>query len=186
MSEIKPTQLEGIQVQLRSTIGGDAELLFPNYFGSVSSSRFLSRLPHSSIEQTRQFLEKWTLEAWKTPGVPFAWVIAKIGDSEPVGIFLIFQKNHIVEIHYGISEVHRGRGFASEACEIATKWLLEHKSTQRVWTAVDIDHIATQRVLENAGYQRDEILRNWSVLPAFGQGARDAVSYSKAKKDLVD
>ncbi len=186
MSDIQPTQLVGPRLQLRFTVDGDAELLFANYFGSASSSRFLSRLPHSSIEQTIQFLKQWTLEAWKAPGVPFAWVIAKIENSEPVGIFLIFQKNDIAEIHYGISEKHRSCGFASEACDIVTKWLLTQKSIQRVWTAVDIQHIATQRVLENAGFQKNKILKNWQVLPAFGPDARDAISYSKVQKSLAD
>jgi ribosomal-protein-alanine N-acetyltransferase len=181
MNGIKPIQLESGRLLLRSSVEGDTELLFPGYFGSVESSQFLSRHPHSSFEQTNSFLKQWTQEAWQTPGVPFAWVIAKLESLEPVGIFLVFPKGEIAEIHYGISEGHRGCGFATEACGLAVSWLLGQRSIQRVTTAVDLEHTATQRVLENAGFQKGEILKNWSVLPAFGPQARDAVSYSKTK-----
>ncbi len=113
MSDVKPVRLESGRLQLRSAVKGDAELLFAGYFGSVESSRFLSRKPYTSVEQTNAFLKKWTQEAWHTPGVPFAWVIAKLESLEPVGIFLVFPKGDVVEIHYGISENHRGQGFAS-------------------------------------------------------------------------
>jgi ribosomal-protein-alanine N-acetyltransferase len=181
MIELKPMRLESTRLQLREAVNGDAETLFVNYFSSVSSSRFLSRLAHSSIEQTKRFLDQWTHQAWKVSGTPFAWVIAKLEDEEPIGIFLVFQKEYHAEIHYGISETRRGQGFASEACDAATKWLLSQNVIQKVWTAVDIEHVATQRVLENAGFQKDGILRNWAVLPAFGPQARDAIAYSKSK-----
>jgi ribosomal-protein-alanine N-acetyltransferase len=181
MSELKPMRLESPRLQLREAVNGDAEILFVNYFSSVSSSRFLSRFAHSSIEQTKRFLDQWTNQAWKLPGTPFAWIIEKLEDAEPIGIFLVFQKDSHAEIHYGISETCRGQGFASEACDTATKWLLSQNLIQKVWTAVDIEHVATQRVLEKAGFQKGEILRNWAVLPAFGSQARDAIAYSKSK-----
>ncbi|WP_413580863.1 GNAT family N-acetyltransferase [Bdellovibrio sp. HCB288] len=178
---VKPVKIESPRLQLRSTVSGDAELLFKHYFSSVESSKFLSRLPHGSIEQTKQFLQKWTVAAWSEAGAPFAWVISKVDSAEPVGVFLVFPKNHLAEIHYGISELHRGQGFATEACELATHWLLEQSTVQSITTAVDLEHTATQRVLEKAGFKRDSVLKNHSVLPAFGSAARDAVSYTKSK-----
>ena len=148
------------------------------------SAKFLARQSYQSVEQVVEFLNKWTLYAWKTPGAPFAWVISGIENSEPIGIFLVFPKKDIVEIHYGISEKHTGRGYASEACDLATTWLLEQQGIESIQTAVDIEHVATQRVLEKAGFEKIEILKNYLVLPAFGPESRDAILYKKSKVSL--
>jgi RimJ/RimL family protein N-acetyltransferase len=181
MGELKPTELKGSRIQLRSFKKGDAVPLFNHYFGSSSSSKFLTRQPYKSIEQVEDFLNQWTRNAWNSPGSPFAWVISEIVESEPIGIFLVFPKKQEVEIHYGISEMHTGRGYASEACDLATAWLLEQSGIEQVQTAVDIEHFATRRVLEKSGFRKKEILKNWLVLPAFGPASRDAILYQKNK-----
>ena len=185
MNDLRPIPLNSQRLVLRPSVDGDADYLFASYFGSLSASRFLSRAPHSSVGQTNDFLDKWTLLAWQEAGKPFAWVIAKRETNEPVGIFLVFQKENIAEIHYGVSEQHSGQGMASEACETAANWLLEQDYIQKVWTAVDTDHAATQRVLEKAGFVKEGLLKNWAVLPAFGEEARDAVAYSKIKRSPI-
>jgi RimJ/RimL family protein N-acetyltransferase len=58
---------------------------------------------------------------------------------------------------------------------------LNKPTIQRVWTAVDVEHIATRRVLEKIGFQSEGLLRSWAVLPAFRSQARDAVPYSRVK-----
>ncbi|QDK44759.1 hypothetical protein DOM22_06065 [Bdellovibrio sp. ZAP7] len=185
MVELKPTELKGYRIQLRSLKKGDAVPLFHHYFGSTSSSKFLARQPYKSIEQVDDFLNQWTQNAWSSAGSPFAWVIADIVASEPIGIFLVFPKMQEVEIHYGISEMHAGHGYASEACDLATTWLLDQKGIELVQTAVDVEHFATQRVLEKSGFQKKEILKNRLVLPAFGPESRDAILYQKNKLALA-
>jgi ribosomal-protein-alanine N-acetyltransferase len=173
-----PKTLQGKNLQLRGVFPEDDVVLFANYFGSVEASRFLSRLPHPSVEHTGEFLNKWCGEAWATPEQSFAWVVADLR-NEPLGIFLVFLNKHIAEIHYGISPRHSGQGYASEAVQIATDWLIAQPSIQRIWTAVDKEHHATQKVLMKNGFQSEGVLRSWAVLPAFGLSARDAIAYSK-------
>lgn len=79
-----------------------------------------------------------------------------------------FAKRHAVEIHYGIGTSHDGQGFATEAAAAVTYWLLSSPPIQRVWTAVDVELVASRRVLEKLGFHCEGILRAWAVLPAFG------------------
>lgn len=181
MLELKPTKIKSSRIQLRPTIEGDALPLFTQYFGSQAASKFLAREPYSSIEQVEAFLKKWTLESWKSPGLPFAWVIARADDSHPVGIFLVIPQKYEVEIHYGVSVRFQGQGYASEACGLVTKWILDCDQIECVRTAVDLEHLATQKVLEKNGFRKEGLLKNHLVLPSFGPEPRDAISYKKSR-----
>ncbi|MEK2690340.1 GNAT family N-acetyltransferase [Bdellovibrio sp. GT3] len=185
MGGIRPKELKSSRLCLRQEMNGDASPLFLHYFGSMESSKFLARQPYRSVEQVETFLKKWTRDAWVSPGEPFAWVISKIDGSEPIGIFLVFIKLQEAEIHYGISAEHIGCGYASEACSLATNWLLEQDEVTSISTAVDIEHIATQRVLEKSGFLKVETLKDRLVLPAFGSESRDAISYRKTTRSKI-
>jgi RimJ/RimL family protein N-acetyltransferase len=73
------------------------------------------------------------------------------------------------------------QGFVTEAVGAVANWLLNKPNIQRVRTAVDVEHVAIQRVLEKMGFQNEGLLRSWAVLSAFGAHARDAVPYSLVK-----
>lgn len=176
-----PTKLQSSRLQLRPTIEGDALPLFTHYFGSQAASKFLTRRSYTSIEQVEDFLKKWTVDSWRSPGLPFAWVIAKVDDSLPIGIFLVFPGKQEAEIHYGISEIYQGQGYASEACGLATNWILDCNQIECVRTAVDLEHLATQKVLEKNGFRKEGLLKNHLVLPSFGPEPRDAISYKKSR-----
>lgn len=165
------------RLSLRSGRAEDAGPLFEGYFGSGEASRFLGRRPHAAIDDTRAFIDRWCGEDWGASGA-FAWIVAAAPSGYPIGMVLVIARQHMAEIHYGIAPAASSKGYATEAVVAATDWMLA-QGLQRVWTAVDVEHLASRRVLDKAGYMREGVLRNWAVLPAFGSQARDAVAYSR-------
>jgi ribosomal-protein-alanine N-acetyltransferase len=178
---LSPESLYTPRLELRRAEPLDALTLHTSYFSSPEVSRFLGRLSYSALTQTQALLDRMCVAAWTEPASSCAWVVANRLTHEALGIVFVFAKRHVVEIHYGIGVDHHRQGFATEAVAAATNWLLSIPNIQRVWTAVDVEHLATRRVLEKLGFQSEGLLRSWMILPAFGSLARDAVPYSRIK-----
>jgi ribosomal-protein-alanine N-acetyltransferase len=178
---LSPVILHTPRLELRSAVPTDALTLHMSYFSSTETSRFLGRSPHSELTQTQALLDRMCVAAWAEPASSCAWVVANRLTHEAIGIVFSFAKRHVVEIHYGMGLGHHRQGFATEAVAAVTTWLLNQSTVQRLWTAVDVEHTATRRVLEKVGFQSEGLLRSWAVLPTFGAQARDAVPYSRIK-----
>ena len=61
-------------------------------------------------------------------------------------------ENGSVEIGYGIEELHRCNGYATEAVMAATKWALSHQNVKSVTAQTDPDNIISQKVLLHNGF----------------------------------
>jgi RimJ/RimL family protein N-acetyltransferase len=55
------------------------------------------------------------------------------------------------EIGYWIGAPYRGRGFATEAAQLALAWAARHLPPGRVGAYVDAENVASRRVLANCG-----------------------------------
>ncbi len=83
-----------------------------------------------------------------------------------------------VELGYVIAREYWRRGIATEASRAVTDWALEQASLWRVWAFVDVDNVASARVLEKIGMTREGILHKWVVHPALGSEPRDCFVYA--------
>ena len=63
------------------------------------------------------------------------------------------------EIGYGVRSDERGRGFASEGLAAVSRWMLTDGGLQRAWLTANTDNLASVRVAEKAGFQREGTLR---------------------------
>ena len=179
---LKPKELHGSLVNLRAVLETDSEQLFDSYFQSPEVARFLSRAPHGSVSQTQAVLQKWCEWGTRVNKSNFGWVISDAKSDCPVGVLYLMHDGVAAEVHYGIGVPFWNQGYASEAVQMATNWLLSHDAVQSVWTAVDTENIKTRRVLEKAGFEHDGVLANWAILPAFSEKtARDAIRYRRLR-----
>ena len=83
-----------------------------------------------------------------------SWVITLddvvIGDC---GSFSWPDEGGVVEIGYGLAEPFRGNGYATEAAEGMCRWLFsEARATAIIATDVDVDNVASRRVLCKLGF----------------------------------
>jgi RimJ/RimL family protein N-acetyltransferase len=64
------------------------------------------------------------------------------------------------EIGYMVAPAARGRGVASRAVELLTRWGFDELGLIRLELRIDVQNSASECVAERAGYQRDGVLRN--------------------------
>ena len=68
-----------------------------------------------------------------------------------------------------------------EALKAIINWGLDQNQIFRVWAFCDIENIASAKVMEKAGMQREGILRKWLKISNLGDIPRDCYSYSIVK-----
>jgi RimJ/RimL family protein N-acetyltransferase len=87
----------------------------------------------------------------------------------------------IGEAGYWVKRGARGRGIATRALALLSRWALGEKELGRFQVRVDVENEASQRVAEKAGFVREGVLR--SSLELKGE-RRDVVMYSLVRDDL--
>ncbi|MEU4220643.1 GNAT family protein [Actinoplanes sp. NPDC026623] len=85
------------------------------------------------------------------------------------------------EIGYGVRAGRRGRGYATGAARAVGRWALVDGGMRRVQLHARLDNVASVRVAERAGYQREGTLRMavWD-----GEKAHDLAVFSMIAIDL--
>ena len=85
-------------------------------------------------------------------------------------------------IGYWMAPQARGRGRTTAALRALSRWAIEELGLGRVELATDLDNIASQRVAEKAGFQREGVLR--AMLPTRDGPRRDGVMFSLRPGEL--
>ena len=175
---MKPKKLVTKRLVLRRTREGDADFLF-RYTSDIECSKFLTRSPHTHIDQTKHFLDKWCDRPWEEGGDNFSWVVSLPSNDEPIGILIANIEGNEAQVHFGLRKEYWHKGYCSEFLKIGTDWLLSQETLQRIWTVCDLENIGSLKVLEKSGFMKEGILKEWLVLPAFGTSPRDCYIYSR-------
>jgi RimJ/RimL family protein N-acetyltransferase len=173
-----PETLETSRLHLRPPRLSDAERIFTAYAQDPMVTRYLTWRPHQSIEDTRQFL-RFCEEEWQTDS-SFPWVILRKQDGELLGMVHIFISGHKAELGYVLARPYWGRGIMTEAVQVVVDWALAHPQIYRVWAVCDVENVASARVMEKVGMEREGILRRWLKHPK-SESPRDCYCYSMIK-----
>jgi RimJ/RimL family protein N-acetyltransferase len=100
--------------------------------------------------------------------------------SDPPGVVFQRQPGN-VGIGYWMIERARGEGRASRAVALVSHWALTDGGLIRIEALTDPAHVASQRVVERAGFKREGCLRSYLII----NGQRtDAIIYSLLADDL--
>ncbi|MBM7491913.1 RimJ/RimL family protein N-acetyltransferase [Micromonospora luteifusca] len=85
------------------------------------------------------------------------------------------------EVGYGVLASQRGRGHATEAARAVGRWALTDGGMRRIQLHARVDNVASLRVAEKAGYQREGTLRmaEWD-----GEKDHDLAVFSMIAADL--
>jgi RimJ/RimL family protein N-acetyltransferase len=144
-----------------------------------------TRIPSPYAEEhARAFIEQ-TIRNWaERRQAEFAVTDAETG--ELVGaIGLHLQENYAVQgtIGYWVAKESRGRGIATGALRLVSRWGLEELGLPRLELVTDPENVPSQRVAESAGFRREGLLRQYIQLPA---GRRDCVMFSLLSGELME
>ncbi|NUT04417.1 MAG: GNAT family N-acetyltransferase [Hamadaea sp.] len=63
-------------------------------------------------------------------------------------------------IGYSLRREFRGRGFATRAADLVARWAFEQAGVARVIAGTDPRNVASQKVLERAGFEREALMRH--------------------------
>jgi [ribosomal protein S5]-alanine N-acetyltransferase len=95
--------------------------------------------------------------------------------------FGVNRRNGRCEIGFFLFPQARGRGAAARAVQLLVRWAFDDLGLSRVQATTDVENGAAQRTLENAGFQREGVLREYYPLPTGGRF--DCVMYSRLASD---
>jgi len=85
-------------------------------------------------------------------------------------------------IGYWVAPWARGRGVATSALRALSRWALTSAGVERLELTTHPGNLASQRVAEKAGFQREGTLRSQV---RFREGRRDSVIFSLLPEDLT-
>jgi ribosomal-protein-alanine N-acetyltransferase len=145
--------LEGKSVNLRVMEKEDLPLFAewtnrPDFFGQYNALRQKSiaeieKSDEGTLQQTGFIIEK--------------------KDGSKIGFICHFTLVHpagkMLEIGYSLLPSGRGKGYCTEAVEIIIDYLFLSRDIMRVQACTDTRNLASQKVLEKAGFKTEGILR---------------------------
>jgi RimJ/RimL family protein N-acetyltransferase len=157
-----PKTLKTERLRLRKAKISDAEAIFRQYAQDPEVTRYVSWRAHKDLDETREYMRMCQL-AWD-----IGMMIARVTDEK-------------WELGYVLARLYWGNGYMTEAVRGLVHWALKQKQIYRIWAVCDVDNIASSRVMEKAGMQREGILRRWSVHPNLSPEPRDSYCYAIVK-----
>jgi RimJ/RimL family protein N-acetyltransferase len=78
----------------------------------------------------------------------------------PFSIHGVEEHNHIGEIGYWLNKDVRGHGYGSIGCRMVTNYAFETLGFRRLAGIVDSDNEASKKVLLNAGYKHEGLMKS--------------------------
>ena len=176
-----PAVLETPRLRLRAPVADDAAAIFAAYTQDAQVARYTSWLPHRSLDETRNFLEQYC-EAGRKAGTVFSWLITQAEGGHTAGMIDFRLAGCRAEVGYVLARRYWGRGLMTEAAGAVVECAMAQPEIYRVWATVDLDNVASQRVLEKVGMAREGVLRRWMVFPNLGPEPRDVWSFAHVKE----
>jgi RimJ/RimL family protein N-acetyltransferase len=174
------TRIAGIlteRLQLRPPTLADAEQIFARYGTDAAVCRYMSWIPHRSIDDTVAFLNHIVSDS--TEGRSFGFMIFSRGSGELLGSVGGAIDRHRMQFGYCLARDAWGKGYATEAAGAFVAAALQLPAIKRVQAFCDVENCASAQVLEKIGLEREGSLRRYLVFPNLGSEPRDVYLYAK-------
>ncbi len=174
-----PEQIETEHLILRKPRMDDAPAIFTGWVQDPEVTHFLTWRPHENISRTESMLIK-AIAAWDGDA-RFPYMITLKENDAVIGMIDPRIEGHKVELGYVMSKAHQGKGFMTESVRAIIHWAFGQPNIYRVYATTGVDNIASQRVMEKAGMQREGLLRKYIVHPNISDVPRDSYMYAIVK-----
>ena len=164
---------------LRAPRDDDARVMFERWTQDLEVTRYLPWSPHTSVAQTEEFVQRCIAAFAEGKRLPF--VITLREDELAIGMIELRLGEISADFGYVLARSVRGRGYLTEAARALVDHTLARPSTWRVWAGCDVDNVASARVLEEAGMEREGTSRRYIVHPAVSPIPRDVHLYARVR-----
>lgn len=151
--------IETERLLLRKITLNDANDMF-EYASNPEVSQYTMWSTHTSIEDTKYFLQSLTKMYKRRELVD--WGIVHKAEKKFIGTcgFVEWSMTHSrAEIGYALSRRYWGEGYMSEAVNAVIEFGFREMSLNRIMGRCEVHNIASARVMEKVGMQREGILR---------------------------
>jgi [ribosomal protein S5]-alanine N-acetyltransferase len=180
MSSIRPPEyLETERLTLRAPLPSDAPEMFERYCQDAAVARFLCWRPHTNVSETQQFVAR-CIGQWEVRA-SFNWLILDKRDHRLMGNIELEIDGWRGTLGYVLARDVWGRNYMTEAVRGLAAWALAQPQIHRIGAWSDIDNIASCRVLEKVGFQREGLMKRWSLHPNISDVPRDCYVYGRIK-----
>ena len=163
----------------RPALQTDAQVLFDEYATDPEVAAYMTWRPHRSIAETRAFLQRCE-HVW-LDGSAFPWTLWMKETGELAGLIEARVRRPAMDIGYALVRRRWRQGLMSEAVEAVIRWAFSQPEIFRVWATCDMENVASARLLEHVGMQREGVLRRWIVHPNISETPRDCFCYAIVK-----
>jgi [ribosomal protein S5]-alanine N-acetyltransferase len=161
----------------------DAEEIFYTYASKPEATRYMSWPTHQNIDDTRTFLQ-YAVWAWQE-GTDYSYTIRLKTNGRLLGSIGIMNDQGKIQFGYILSPVWWNNGLATEACKQVMALLQQQQGIFRISTFVDVENIASIRVLEKCGLIKEASLTNWMRFPNQQNQPKDCAIYVLPVKELI-
>jgi len=162
---------------LRAPVPDDVGAIFERYAADPDVTRYLSWPRHTSLDDTRAFIEFSDAEwpKWKTGPL---LVFSRADGVLLGGTGLLFETPYRAATGYVFARDAWGKGYATEALRAMTE-LAGSMGVRRLSALCHVQHRASWRVMEKCGFEREGILKRHTVFPNLSPEPEDVLSYSR-------
>ena len=158
---------------------GDANVMFESYASDAEATRYLLMKTSVSVSETEDFIRN-SIERWEE-GTCYSWLITRRSDGTVLGGISLRLRDAGAEAGYVLRRQDWGKGYMTEALGAVVDLGLSRTGIFRVWAITNTENLASIRVLEKIGMQREGTLRKWVVFPNIGGEPRDVYMHAKVK-----
>lgn len=172
-------ELETPRLLLRPPRIADAQTIFEAYACDPEVTRYVIWPTHRDPDETRRFLRECVAEMPRDHRFP--WVLIERDSGALIGMMELRRSGHVAEAGYVLARPSWGRGYATEALRRAMDFGWSEPGLRRIWAACDTENLASARVMEKAGMQREGVLRRYAVMVNLGPDPRDVFCYAAVR-----
>lgn len=170
-----PSELATPRLRLRAPTSRDAEAIFA-YASDPEVARFMGWPRHQHLDDSRRFVA-FAEGEWRQIGV--GTYLALDSDGDIVGSTgLHLATPYRATTGYVLARPVWGRGLATELATAMVE-LAARLGLARVEADCFVEHAASARVLEKAGFSFEGIRRAYLIGPNLGPRPRDVRSYAR-------
>jgi RimJ/RimL family protein N-acetyltransferase len=125
-------------------------------------SRWIDDIPKPYTRADARAYIATSRRGWKD-GTLWAFAVTDTVTGEVIGscgLGWSDRAHGVAEIGYWVRANTRGRGVATRAVRLASRWAFEDCGVQRLQLRADVENTVSQRVAERAGFRREGVLRS--------------------------
>lgn len=170
-----PEQLFTERLSIQRLKYEDAEEIFYTYASKPEATKYVSWPTHRSLNDTRTFL-RYAVDAWNK-GTDYSFSVRLKDSSRLIGSFGVLNEDGKLQFGYIFSPTQWGRGYATEVCRTMMTFLRSQRGVFRVQSFVDIDNIASAKVLIKSGLAEEARLEKWFKFVNQNNEAKDCIHF---------